>query len=180
MWKGELFCLRQLGDDWQTDYCRDRIAYFASRAANDTGASAIEYAGTDTSQRTRKANETGDGRDTRELTLFDMATQFAMLRFELKSKLRCTAFFIRTKDPEDPVKILKIKTLINDVSIHYPSFFPRLRAPGFNTVLTAAPSHAWLVRQPPRPRSLPPTVTKPLCSLCMAVCMHISFVSLPF
>ena len=36
-----------------------------------------------------------------------MATQFAMLRFELKTKLRCTAFFIRTKDPEDPVKILK-------------------------------------------------------------------------
>ena len=68
-----------------------------------------------------------------------MATQFAMLRFELKSKLRCTAFFIRTKDPEDPVKILKIKTLINDVSIHYPSFFPRLRAPGFNTVLLCTP-----------------------------------------
>ena len=109
-----------------------------------------------------------------------MATQFAMLLFELKTKLRCTAFFIRTKDPEDPVKILKIKTLINDVSIHYPSFFPRLRAPGFNTVLTAAPLHAWLVRQPPRLCSLPPTVTKPLCSLCMAVSMPISFISLPF
>ena len=118
------------------------------------------------------------------LRLRSMATQFAMLRFELKSKLRCTAFFIRTKDPEDPVKILKIKTSINDVSIYYPRIEQFLSSPARarlqHLVLPAAPLHAWLVRQPPRPRSLPPTVTKPLCSLCMTVSMPISFISLPF
>ena len=56
-----------------------------------------------------------------------------MLRFELKSKLRCTAFSIRTKDPEDPVYILKIKTSAYDVSIYYPWIDLPARA---STVLT--------------------------------------------
>ena len=73
------------------------------------------------------------------LTMVRMATQFAMLRFELKTKLRCTAFFIRTKDPEDPVKILKIKTSINDVSIYYPRIEQFLSLPARARLQHSAP-----------------------------------------